>query len=258
MASSMSSESDSMNVITATSDWYRSSATAAAGYDISTGLIGPEYTDAYSLRLARIEPGVGMPAHASAGNRAYFVIDGEGVVLCAGAERDISRGSLVKVPCGVETELRNAGSSTLWLFIICDPAPEPRADAGESLPARQLSQAEVLSAEAVAWKAFEAAGVQGYELKPTIIGDELTHAYSVDLMRVAPGGFSDAHTDQGRHAFVILEGAGHVTIDGQTFRFQQGDIVKVPPGSLHELRNHGADSLVFLTIYDPPRRRKTS
>lgn len=245
-----------MNVIT--SNWYRLPATAAAGHAISTGLIGPEYTDAYSLGLARIESGASMPAHASVHNRAYFVIDGEGVVLCAGAERDISRGTLVKMPCGVVTELRNTGSSTLWLLIICDPAPEPRTDAGESLPARQLSEAEVVSDEAVAWKAFAATGVQGYEMKPTIIGDELTQAYSVDLMRVTSGGFSDAHTDQGRHAFVILEGAGQVTIDGQTFRFKQGDIVKVPPGSLHELRNHGEGSLVFLTIYDPPRRRKTS
>lgn len=247
-----------MNVITATSNWYWPPATAAAGHAISTGLIGPEYTDAYSLGLARIEPGGCSPAHASVHNRAYFVMDGEGVALCAGAERDFSRGALVKVPCGVVTQLRNSGSSTLWLLIICDSALEPGTDAGESLSARQLSEAEVVPAEAVAWKAFEAAGVQGYELKPTIIGDELTHAYSVDLMRVAPGGFSDAHADQGRHAFVILEGAGHVIIDGQTFRFEQGDIVKVPPGSLHALRNHGDDSLVFLTIYDPPRRRKTS
>lgn len=247
-----------MNVITATSNWYWPPAMAAAGHAISAGLIGPEYTDAYSLGLARIEPGGRIPARTSVRNQAYFVMDGEGVVLCAGAERDISRGTVVKVPCGVVAELRNTGSSPMWFFTICDPALDPPADAGASLSARQLSEAEVLSAEAVAWKAFEAAGVQGYELKPTIIGEELTSAYSVDLMRVAPGGFSEAHTDQGRHAFVILEGAGQVIIDGQTFRFQQGDIVKVPPGSLHELRNHGEDSLVFLTVYDPPRRRKTS
>ncbi|WP_198030879.1 cupin domain-containing protein [Cupriavidus sp. amp6] len=247
-----------MNVITATSNWYWSPATAAAGHAISTGLIGPEYTDAYSLGLARIEPGGSIPARASVRNQAYFVMDGEGVALCAGAGREISRGSLVKVPCGVAIELRNSGASPLWLLTICDPAPEPRAGAGELQSARQLSEAEVLSAESFAWKAFEATGVQGYELKPTIVGDELTQAYSVDLMRVAPGGYSEAHTDLGRHAFVILEGVGQVIIDGQTFCFQHGDIVKVPPGSLHELRNHGENSLVFLTIYDPPRRRKTS
>ncbi|MGN5477727.1 hypothetical protein ACTMU2_14650 [Cupriavidus basilensis] len=41
-------------------------------------------------------------------------------------------------------------------------------------------------------------------------------------MRVAPGGFSAAHIDQGRHAFAILEGQGCLTVDGQPLDFRTG------------------------------------
>lgn len=114
----------------------------------------------------------------------------------------------------------------------------------------------VIDTTALEWRAFEAAGVEGYESRPAVIGSEYTDAYSMDVVRVAPGGYSPAHTDEGRHAFYILEGQGRLVADGQEFAFSKGDIVKVPPGSVHAVSNDGAVPLVFLTIYDPPRVRK--
>lgn len=258
-----------MNVMTATSNWYWSpSMTAPAGYAFSSGLIGQEYTDAYSLGLARVDPGRRTPAAVSVRNQAFFVIDGEGIVSLAAENSEVCGGSIIKVPCGVLHELRNTGAVPMWLLTIHDPPLEldiSAAGVNEKLEStRQRSGEEyrrapdVVATEAIAWKAFEADGVKGYELKPMILGDELTNAYSVDLMRVAEGGFSAAHMDHGRHAFAILEGQGCMVIDGQTFNFQRGDIVKVPQGSLHALHNHGGAPLVFLAIYDPPRRRKGS
>ncbi|RDK05308.1 cupin domain-containing protein [Cupriavidus lacunae] len=258
-----------MKVITAMSNWYRSpSTTTSAGYACRSGLIGQEYTDAYSLGLARVDPGGRTPTGVGVGNQAIFVIDGKGIASLAAEDSEVCRGSIIKIPGGVPHELRNTGAVPMWLLTIHDPPLEPEASAAgvnerpESTWQRSgeacRKAPEVVATESLAWKVFEAEGVKGYELKPMILGDELTNAYSVDLMRVAGGGFSAAHTDHGRHAFAILEGQGCMVIDGQTFDFQQGDIVKVPQGSLHELRNHGGAPLVFLAIYDPPRRRKGS
>lgn len=258
-----------MNVITATSNEHGSPSMATAeGHASRSGLIGREYTDAYSLGLTRVEPGGCVPTRVGERNQAFFVIEGEGIASLAGRSQEIFRGALIKVPRGVPHELRNTGAVPMQLLAIHDPPreiitstdrvcdepgptiPLTAADATECMKAP-----EIVATGTIAWKAFEAAGVQGYELKPSILGQELTDAYSVDLMRVAPGGFSAAHTDQGRHAFVILAGQGRLTIDGQTFHFNQGDIVKVPQGSLHALHNDAVGALEFLAIYDPPRRR---
>jgi len=254
-------ESSQMNVITATSDWYRLPSVAAAeGYAIGTGLIGAEYTDAYSLRLAAVAPGGRIPIGLSACNQTLFVIEGEGIASLAGKDFKVCQGAIIKVPRGGLHALRNTGAVPICLFVIHDPPLAIGAvAAGEEQGARQLpagAAAEVVSTRRSAWLPFEAAGVQGYEMKPMILGAELTDAYSIDLMRVAPGGFSAAHTDQGRHAFAILAGQGCLTVDGQVLDFGQGDIVKVPQGSLHALHNRAEGPLEFLAIYDPPRRRR--
>jgi mannose-6-phosphate isomerase-like protein (cupin superfamily) len=210
-----------------------------------------------------------MPMRASASNQAFFVIDGEGLVTLAGMHIEIFPGTVIKVPCGVLYELRNTGGVPLRMLAIHDPPLDPTTvwDCEEPMRTRlaagakaadSIKTAEVLATGTVAWKAFEAVGVRGYELKPMILGSELTDAYSIDLMRVTGGGFSAAHTDQGRHAFFIIRGQGRLTADGGTFDFRQDDIVKVPQGSVHELHNHTMGQLEFLAIYDPPRRRKTT
>jgi quercetin dioxygenase-like cupin family protein len=109
---------------------------------------------------------------------------------------------------------------------------------------------------ALDWKPFEAGTLQGYSLKPQVIGGEYTDAYSADLVRIEPGGFSASHVDKGRHAFYILQGTGRITLDAQAFELEPGSIVKVLPGVAHEMRNTGDAPLVLLALYDPPRQRK--
>ncbi len=258
-----------MNVITTTSCTHWSPLAAAPeGHAIRAGLIGDEYTDAYAVGLARLEANGRLSPRISSQNQAFYVMEGEGIASLAGQHSAFCQGALIKVPRGVRHAIRNTATTPLWLLAIQDPPMAAEADVtglghAQDLASPHLEVArqdehvpEVVNAAAMAWKAFEAPGVEGYELKPMLVGEEHTDAYSVDLMRVAAGGFSAAHTDRGRHAFVILEGQGRLTVDGEPFDFRQGDIVKVPPGSLHAVHNVAGDPLVFLTIYDPPRRRK--
>jgi quercetin dioxygenase-like cupin family protein len=113
----------------------------------------------------------------------------------------------------------------------------------------------VSSVESSAWKPFSVEGSQGYEFKFGLIGKEYTDAYSVDLVRVAPGGYSPTHIDPDNHAFYFVEGTGTITIAGDVYEVRPGSVVKIPFGALHSIQNTGAEHLLFLTIYDPPRVR---
>lgn len=51
--------------------------------------------------------------------------------------------------------------------------------------------------------------------------------------------------------YVILEGTGEVTIDGQTQVVNQGDVVTIAPSQSQKIRNVGEHDLVFLAICTP-------
>ena len=54
-------------------------------------------------------------------------------------------------------------------------------------------------------------------------------------------------------AFVLLRGSGTMTIDGEEREVAAGDVVLIPAGSDHRLRNTSAYAdLEFLDIYWPP------
>jgi mannose-6-phosphate isomerase-like protein (cupin superfamily) len=113
----------------------------------------------------------------------------------------------------------------------------------------------VIAADAIDWQSFQIPGSHGYEFKFDLIGREYTGAYSIDLVRIAPGGASPTHLDRDNHAFYIIEGAGEITIAEKIWPLLPGSVAKIPVGVLHSVRNTGAAPLLFLTIYDPPRER---
>jgi quercetin dioxygenase-like cupin family protein len=113
----------------------------------------------------------------------------------------------------------------------------------------------VLDTGALDWMPFPASSVKGFELKAGIVAREYTDAYSVDLIRIAPNGCSDTHTDRGKHAFFLLRGKARIRIGDEDFEAVTGAVVKFPVGVPHSVHNTGTAELVFLAIYDPPRYR---
>jgi quercetin dioxygenase-like cupin family protein len=113
----------------------------------------------------------------------------------------------------------------------------------------------VTSIEQFEWKPLSVEGSKGYEFMFNLVGAEYTDAYSVDLVRVEPGGYSPVHIDPDNHAFYFIEGTGRVTIAGKPNAVGPGSVVKIPFGALHSIENTGSQHLLFLTIYDPPRKR---
>ena len=97
----------------------------------------------------------------------------------------------------------------------------------------------------------------GYAFSSGLIGQEYTDAYSMDIVRVAEGGYSPQHIDPDNHAFYIISGEADIDIADSCHRARSGAIVRIPRGVVHAVRNAGDGELVLLTIYDPPRVRKS-
>jgi mannose-6-phosphate isomerase-like protein (cupin superfamily) len=70
---------------------------------------------------------------------------------------------------------------------------------------------------------------------------------------VPPGASTEPHDHPEHEAFVLLRGCGIMTVDGEERAVAAGDVVLIPAGAEHRLRNtSGSVELEFLDIYWPP------
>jgi gentisate 1,2-dioxygenase len=78
-----------------------------------------------------------------------------------------------------------------------------------------------------------------------------TMACLAQLLR--PGEHTKAHRHTGSAVYYVVQGQGVTIIDGQRFNWNKGDIVALPPWSLHEHANGSAttDAILF-SIQDLP------
>ncbi|HEX9095204.1 MAG TPA: cupin domain-containing protein [Candidatus Dormibacteraeota bacterium] len=81
-----------------------------------------------------------------------------------------------------------------------------------------------------------------------------TGAYSqLVIMTLAPDeeiGEEVHHVDQILYA---LEGEGEAFLDGRRKSFEKGDVVAVPAGARHNIRNTEKKPLKLFTVYAPPQ-----
>jgi mannose-6-phosphate isomerase-like protein (cupin superfamily) len=72
----------------------------------------------------------------------------------------------------------------------------------------------------------------------------------IDLSVLAPGSDIGVHThsDDNEELYVIVAGRGRMSLDGEQFDVQPGDVVLNRPGGSHALRNTGAEELRIVVI----------
>jgi mannose-6-phosphate isomerase-like protein (cupin superfamily) len=73
------------------------------------------------------------------------------------------------------------------------------------------------------------------------------------VMTVAPGqdgGPEETHA--GDQVVYVIEGEGVLTIGGAAHRVRPGTCALIPAGTLHHVKNAGAEPLFFLSVYAPP------
>jgi quercetin dioxygenase-like cupin family protein len=112
----------------------------------------------------------------------------------------------------------------------------------------------VLAPKDISWHRLEKPGFPGvgFHFSESVIDEDYTSVYSVQLSKIGPGGRSKLHRDPYNHAFYIIAGTGTVRIGKETYPLEPGSIVKIPEGVPHGFDNTGTEDLEFVVIYDPP------
>jgi mannose-6-phosphate isomerase-like protein (cupin superfamily) len=111
--------------------WISHQIEGSAGYEFIFNILGPEYTDAYNIDIARVAPGGYSPQHIDQDNHAFFIIEGEAEIQIADESHPVRAGSVVRIPRGVVHAIRNSGKGTLMLLSIYDP---PRVRGKDNKP----------------------------------------------------------------------------------------------------------------------------
>ncbi len=83
------------------------------------------YTSAHLMvGLNAFEPGQSHALHAHAGmDKAYMVVEGEGLFLLEGQELPMKAGDLLVAPDGVPHGVRNNSGGRLLVMAVLAPAP---------------------------------------------------------------------------------------------------------------------------------------
>ena len=55
-------------------------------------------------------------------------------------------------------------------------------------------------------------------------------------------------------SFYVLDGELELTVDGKTVNAQPGELVHVPPGTVHSFRNSSREHVRFLNLHTPGMR----
>jgi quercetin dioxygenase-like cupin family protein len=77
--------------------------------------------DNFAMRMFDIQPGGRTPLHSHPHEHEVFVLEGEGIFLSEGKEREIAAEYVVFVPGGAEHQFKNTGDSVLR-FLCLVPA----------------------------------------------------------------------------------------------------------------------------------------
>ena len=67
----------------------------------------------------------------------------------------------------------------------------------------------------------------------------------IDLAELPPGSSIGPHSHamSEEEFYLVLEGTGEMTRNGEVFPVSAGDLIRNPPGGTHSLRNTGSESL---------------
>jgi quercetin dioxygenase-like cupin family protein len=98
------------------------------------------------------------------------------------------------------------------------------------------------------------AGAPGVTIRQ-LIDEESDGApyYNLRMIEIAPGGHTPEHAHDNEHENFVLEGAGEVLYDGMFHPVGPGDVIFIPPSSVHQYRNAGEGTFRFLCGVPVPR-----
>jgi mannose-6-phosphate isomerase-like protein (cupin superfamily) len=76
---------------------------------------------------------------------------------------------------------------------------------------------------------------------------------SVAWMEIPAGAEQTLHSDEeAEQVYVVVRGAGAMSVAGDTQEVGEGDLILVPPATDHSIANSGGEALVCVSVQSPP------
>lgn len=84
-------------------------------------------------------------------------------------------------------------------------------------------------------------------------GEQGSRNMAVAWVEVPPGAEQRRHSQaECEQVYVIASGTGSMWVAGDEETVGAGDLIFIPPGSEHGVKNSGSEDLVYVTMMSPP------
>jgi quercetin dioxygenase-like cupin family protein len=95
---------------------------------------------------------------------------------------------------------------------------------------------------------YDVPGISGVQKHVLIGPDDGTPNFVLRYFRVNPGGHSRLESHPQEHGIVILHGKAKVTLNDKIYSLEPLDVVFIPGGDKHQLKNVGDEELGFICV----------
>jgi mannose-6-phosphate isomerase-like protein (cupin superfamily) len=102
----------------------------------------------------------------------------------------------------------------------------------------------------------EAPVEEWHKLRPHVLmdaGEMGARNMSVTWLEVPPGAEQTLRShEEAEQVYVVVRGAGTMSVAGDTQRVEEGDLILVPPATDHAIANDGDAALACISVQSPP------
>lgn len=95
-------------------------------------------------------------------------------------------------------------------------------------------------------------GASGISIRWVIAEKDGAPNFSMRVFEVAPGGYSPYHSHPWEHEVFVLEGGGVVVQETGEVPISSGDVLFIPGGEMHQLKNTSEETLEFICLIPNP------
>jgi mannose-6-phosphate isomerase-like protein (cupin superfamily) len=89
---------------------------------------------------------------------------------------------------------------------------------------------------------------KGVSMRVAIAEEDGAKDSIMRILEVDPEGFTPLHTHEYEHMMFVLRGKGLVTDGAKECRLEKDDVLFVPTGQAHQIRNTGDVQLVIVSV----------
>jgi quercetin dioxygenase-like cupin family protein len=88
----------------------------------------------------------------------------------------------------------------------------------------------------------------GVSLRVAISEEDGAHKLTMRILEIDPDGYTPMHAHEYEHAMLVLKGNGLVTDGAKDCLLEKDDVLFIPAGQIHQLKNTNDSELVLVSI----------